>query len=118
MTTMKSNAQWVYISGPYTKPSPVANTREAILWGTTILNTGNVAIIPHLSLLWDLVCHRPWEQWLDYDLELIRRCNLVARIPGESPGADREVARAKELNIPVVYTLEAAMQFCFDHGGY
>lgn len=34
---------------------------------------------------------------------LIERCDAVLRLPGASRGADMDVARARELGLPVVY---------------
>lgn len=34
---------------------------------------------------------------------LIERCDAVLRLPGDSRGADMDVARARELGLPVVY---------------
>ena len=38
-------------------------------------------------------------------LELMRRCDVVYRMLGESPGADNEVMEAKACKIPVVQTM-------------
>lgn len=37
---------------------------------------------------------------------LLERCDAVLRIPGESRGADLDVAKARELGIPVYSTVE------------
>jgi hypothetical protein len=37
---------------------------------------------------------------------LIERCDAVLRLPGESTGADQDVAMAKARNLPVYYRLE------------
>ncbi len=37
---------------------------------------------------------------------LLERCDAVLRIPGESRGADLDVARARELGIPVYATVD------------
>ncbi len=95
---------WVYVSGPYTKDDPVVNTRAALDAGTLILNAGHVPIIPHLSLLWHLIYPRPWGDWIEYDLELIKRCDVLVRLPGESRGADLEVAFAERLQIPIIFS--------------
>ena len=90
-----------YIAGPYTKPDPVSNTRAALDEATVLLDSGLVApIVPHLSLHWDLVHPRPYEQWLDLDLDVIRRCDALYRLPGESTGAEREWAHAVRFNLP------------------
>jgi len=94
---------WVYISGPYTKDDPVVNSRNAITAGDQVLAAGHVPIIPHLSIFWHILFPKPWETWIDYDIELIQRCDILWRLPGESKGADLEVAEAARLYKPVVY---------------
>lgn len=98
----------VYISGPYTKGDPILHTREAIKWGEEIIKLGHVPIVPHLAHLWHLCSPHDYRYWMDYDLDLIKNCNVnvMMRIPGESNGADEENELAKELNIPIFYCIE------------
>jgi hypothetical protein len=42
-----------------------------------------------------------YEFWLMQDLEWLAQCNAILRLPGDSPGADREVKRAEELELIV-----------------
>lgn len=105
----------VYIAGPYTKPDPVSNTRAALDEATILLDSGLVApIVPHLSLHWDLVHPRSYEVWLELDLDVIRRCHAVYRLPGASTGADREVRWADSLLIPVWRRRESLLEWA-DH---
>lgn len=111
----------VYISGPYTKGDPVENTRKAIMAGNEILSYGHVPIIPHLTMFWHLLTPRPWQDWIDYDLELVPLCGILLRLPGESSGADIEVAKAKECGLVIVHSVEEAkraidVQYC--RGGF
>jgi glycine cleavage system pyridoxal-binding protein P len=46
---------------------------------------------------------RPYDDWLEMDLALIPRMDIVLRLPGESAGADKEVATAKQHGIPVAF---------------
>lgn len=98
----------VYVAGPYTNPDPVENTHHAIRIGSHLLDEGVVTpLVPHLNLTWHLMRPRPYQDWLDYDLELMRRCDAVYRYEGESPGADAEVAQARQWGIPVFHSIEA-----------
>lgn len=94
----------VYCAGPYTNPDPVENTNKAIhiadrLWETGLI----VPVIPHLSALWHMVKPHPYDMWLEYDLEIMRRCDAVLRSPGESSGADGEVRHAAADGLPVFH---------------
>ena len=44
------------------------------------------------------------DYWYKYDLEWLEQCDAVFRLPGESSGADNEVARAQELGLPIFYS--------------
>jgi hypothetical protein len=80
----------------------VVNCRNAILVASRLVDDGIVTpLLPHLVLLWDLVDPRPVDFWLAYDELLIRRSDAVLRLPGESVGADREIAFADGLGMPV-----------------
>ena len=36
----------------------------------------------------------------------LRRCDAVLRLPGKSPGADKEVKEAQALDMPVYFGIE------------
>lgn len=44
--------------------------------------------------------------WLAIDFEFISRCDALVRLPGDSVGADAEVAEANRLQIPVFRSVE------------
>ena len=90
----------VYIAGPYST-DPVGNTRRALDVAHTFRCRGIAPIVPHLSLLTDLVYPMDYEQYLVEDLEIVRRCDAVYRLTGPSVGADREVAHAMQHEIPI-----------------
>lgn len=97
----------VYIAGPYTKPDPVTNTRKACLVADEVAAMGAGVIVPHLSLLWHAISPAPIETWYARDLDVLRRCQIVVQIPGESTGADAEIEEACRLGIPI-YTWPVA----------
>lgn len=49
----------------------------------------------------------PYQYYINEDLRWLRRCDALYRIPGESGGADIEVAEAERLGIPVFRDLTA-----------
>jgi hypothetical protein len=93
----------VYIAGPYSS-DPVAGTREAVQWAEWVECRGGAALIPHLSIVWDLISHAEPARWYDRDLHLLARCDALLRFPGDSPGADDEETFAREHAIPVFTT--------------
>ena len=99
----------VYVAGPYTKGDVAINVRAAILAGDKLIQAGHAPFVPHLCHLWHLLCPHDWELWLIYDLQWLDVCDCLLRLPGESAGADLEVKRAKELGIPVYFTIESVI---------
>lgn len=90
-----------YLAGPYSQPDQAVNVRNAILAASRLVDAGHVPFVPHLTHLWNLVAPRPYEDWLRLDLVWVGQCEALIRLPGESPGADREVAEARRLGLPV-----------------
>jgi len=94
----------IYLAGPYTHPDPSENTNWAIRTANMLWDAGFLVYVPHLTHLWHVVSPKPHDEWLTMGKEMVRRCDAVFRLTGESKGADEEVALAKELGIPVFTT--------------
>ncbi len=91
----------VYVAGPFAGDQSL-NTHRAMdvadwMWGTGLI----APVVPHVTLLWDVVKPRPPEQRYDYDLAILARCDALFRMSGTSAGADREVDFAMDSGIPV-----------------
>lgn len=97
----------VYIAGPYTRGDVAVNVRTAILAGQRVLDAGHFPYIPHLTHFWHLLLPGSYERWIAMDLEWVRACHALVRLPGDSPGADGEVAHAQAHGIPVFMGVEA-----------
>lgn len=95
----------VFIAGPYDGGDTTLNVRNAIVAANALMDVGFEVFIPHLSHFQHLVCPRPREDWLKHDLAWLKSCDIVLRLPGESPGADGEVQRARELGKTVWFEL-------------
>lgn len=96
----------VYVAGPYTA-DPETCTATAIEAGDQLLDAGYAPFVPHVLHYWHtLHTERHYEDWMRIDLTWLRAADAVLRLPGESPGADQEVALARELGIPVVDSVE------------
>jgi hypothetical protein len=103
-----SKRPFVYVAGPMTKPDPLLNVHNTIRHYADRLFHDKIVVVflPQTMIIWNLISPHPYEEWLDYDHEVIKHMNALLRIPGESPGSDREVAWAEELGIPVFYDME------------
>lgn len=93
----------IYVAGPLTKGDWAKNIRAALDVADTLRANGFVPVIPHLSAFDHLVWPREYEFWLEEDLSHLGTCHALLRMPGESSGADREVAWAQARGIPVVH---------------
>lgn len=103
----KPNAEtYVYIAGPYSKGDVAQNVRTAVIWAEHVKCLGFQVFVPHLCHLWHLISPHSYLFWMDHDLAWLKKCDILLRMPGDSEGADREVAAAKALGIPVVTGLE------------
>ena len=102
----------VYIAGPITIPDPIWNTHDAIQVAERLYNSGLcVPLVPHMNLLWHFIIPHDVEYWYAYDLAVMKRCEAVLRLPGESKGAEAEIAQATKWQIPVFYDEESLMDW-------
>jgi hypothetical protein len=93
----------VYVAGAYTQGDTAVNVAAAIRAGNLLVQAGFAPFVPHLFHFMHM--HQPagYEAWMAIDFEWVGRCDALVRLPGVSPGADREVALALEKGIPVYY---------------
>ena len=95
----------IYIASPYSIGDIAANVARQMEVAHLIMDAGHCPIVPLMSHYLHIYRRRPYQEWLNCDLALIPKVDLVVRLPGESKGADQEVALAESLNIPVVFGL-------------
>lgn len=104
----------VYVAAPYTQGDVALNVRAAVLAAETLRNAGHFPYVPHLSHFWHAMCPRGYEDWMELGLAYLITCHAMIRLPGDSPGSDREVAFARERGIPV---FASAMDLVLSHEG-
>lgn len=101
----------VYFAAPYTNPDPEQNVKlyfEAVALYCQIndlCSAGHSVIVPVLPHAFhELHKHveRPYDEWMALDRELIKGCNCLIRLPGESTGAEQEVALARSMGLSVM----------------
>jgi hypothetical protein len=104
----------VYIASPYTKGDPCVNTYCQMQMFNDLLDDELVTpYIPLLSHYLHTFRPRPYEDWIGYDLEMLRAMDCCLRINAvypamqykvtESTGADNEVKWFLEHGKPVFY---------------
>ena len=110
----------VYVAGPISKGDVRENVERGIKAGLELLEAGYAPFIPHLSHLADpkaLAGSDLYERWLSLDFSWVAACHALLRIPGDSDGADREVAFARANGIPVYDSIEALKADLPTYGG-
>lgn len=126
----------IFISGPLTQGNITENVCHAHNEALKLLTRGFSVIVPHDTVFWgnqlteaknyqlanDLeyqtgfltqkdVKGIAYEVWLENCFEQLKRCNALLRIPGFSPGGDREVNQAKKHDIPVFFKAEEVISY-------
>jgi Domain of unknown function (DUF4406) len=96
----------IYVAGPYTKGDVAINVRNAFEAANKLADLGYAPFVPHGTHFWHMMFPRPYEFWLDLDNQFVPDCAAILRIPGESSGADKEVALAEKLGKPVFHSIE------------
>ena len=97
----------VYVAGPISKGDMFLNVRAGVLAGEELRAAGFHPFVPHLSALWQMIYPVDYEGWMRLDFAWVERCDALLRLPGESSGADREVAHAEAHGVPVFYDVAA-----------
>jgi hypothetical protein len=95
----------IYVASPYSIGDPLANVLRQIDAGEELINAGFYPYLPLLSHYQDIVFPHDYETWMRLTGAWLSVCDALLRLPGESPGADREVALARKLGIPVFYSI-------------
>jgi hypothetical protein len=118
----------IYIACPISKGVLVENIRQADAAMLALMKAGYSPFNPALSCYcggsrasftdgsgcyatadrkanggFQTLSHR---DWLDMDFAWIEVCHAVLRLPGESVGADAEVAFARERGVPVFHSID------------
>lgn len=101
----------IYIAGPYSGGNPEDNLRAAISAANAMMDLGIAPFIPHLSHYLHAVKARGYEEWMEYDFVWLDRSDALFRLPGISPGAERELKRMQGLGRPVFHTMSALTDY-------
>lgn len=91
----------IYISGPYSHGDHLENVNKAVDVADQIAKAGHTCFIPHLYRYWNERHEHDYDFWMRQDLAMLSRCDSLVRLPGDSPGADKEVDEARRLGLEV-----------------
>ncbi len=104
----------IYIASPYTIGNMASNVRTQLEAAHCLLDLGHCPHAPLLNHYLDIHRQRPEEDWMAMDFAIIYRCDILLRLPGQSRGADREVAFASDHRIPVAHGWEELQRIITD----
>ena len=100
-----------YVAAPYSKGVIAENVRNAVRAGDELWAAGIYPFIPHLTHLWELISPKDYEEWLRWDFFWLDKCDALLRLPGISPGANREMDRMEANGKPVFYAVKDVIRF-------
>lgn len=106
----------VYVAGPLSGGETLddgvqlRNVRAAIDAGARLMEAGYAPYVPHLTYYWHERHPHAYEDWIALCLAWVSVADAVLRLPGDSPGADREVALARECGVPVFGSVEELLE--------
>lgn len=102
----------VYIAGPFgAREGREDRVKAAIDVADEIRRAGLFPFVPHLYAHWEAAHPHDYECWMRLCFAWLPQCEAVFRMDGDSPGADREVALAYSLNIPVFLTMHGLLSW-------
>lgn len=108
----------IYVAGPMSGSGKMEeNVRNAIAAADALVAIGLFPYVPHLTHFWNKISPHAYEEWLDMDLKWLAVCDAVLRLPGESPGAERETREAKRLGIPIFHSFDEIVDWYWELGG-
>ena len=107
----KGRKLYVYIAGPLTVGGPVPNTRRALEVAEELISLGFVPYVPHLTVMWEMFKPHETEYWMSLDFDWVVNCDALLRLPGESPGGDREVACALANKVSVFFDIASLLEW-------
>lgn len=99
----------IYIAGPMSKGDRVKNLAQGLVVYRELILAGHAPFCPMLSFFAGPFVDAGHGDWLAADLPWLRSADAVVRLPGESVGAEIEVAEARKIGIPVHFGLDACL---------
>ena len=104
----------VYLASPYSIGDQAVNVKLQIDTANKLMDAGYAPFAPLYHHFQHMVHPRPYHDWVKIDLEWVKVCDCVIRLPGKSKGADGEVEFAKSLGIPVFYSIDEVVKYFSD----
>lgn len=100
----------IYLAGPMSLGDRLDNLHQALRVYRLLIDKGYAPLCPQLTSMVGWIIPADHQTWIDVDLPWVKASDAVLRLPGDSRGADAEVACAREHRIPVFTHLGRFLQ--------
>lgn len=111
---MNINKKTVFIACPYTNENRATvnvNVYRCMYASEEIWNSGFIPFFTLLTHFYEQKYFRHrYEDWMEYTMTWLSKCDIVLRLPGKSSGADREIELAKKLNKKIYYNVKELIE--------
>jgi hypothetical protein len=101
----------IYVAGYYSA-NPTQGVRNAVAAYDALREVGWVPLVPHVSMLLDMLSPMPPSYWYAYDLALLSRCDAMYVCPDSltalSIGVAKEITYARTHDIPIFWEVVPA----------
>jgi len=101
----------VYIASPYSKGDTGENVRAQLDAFDQLIDLGFIPFAPLWAHFQQLKYPRTYTEWIAWDLEWLPMCDCLLRLPGESHGANIEIEKARDFEMPVFYSIKELVAF-------
>jgi nucleoside 2-deoxyribosyltransferase len=102
-----------YIAGYYTA-NPAQGVGNAAKMFQLLLDAGWLPVVPHTSIVLDMLCPQTPETWYALDRGLLQRCDAIFIcedcLTEQSVGVRDEIAYAARLDIPIFFKVIPAAE--------
>ncbi len=103
----------IYVAGPLgpNDPGRALRIHSAICIGRELLELGHAPFVPHAFAATGIDGSASYEQMMSVCFAFLSTCDVLLRIPGASPGADREVVYAEAHGIAVCHSIAEVLGY-------
>lgn len=102
----------VYILGPHVEGDPFISLRMAVQNAEVLRNAGYTPHVPQLHMLWHMVSPREQDDFISINMDFLKMCGAVVKIPGVVNSDSPEEQLANELGIPVYESVFDYIKAC------
>jgi hypothetical protein len=104
----------IYVAAPYSSATDAEQEQKAkrsVRVGVDLMRNGHMPFMPLLMHWFDIEAKEKgiefsYQEYIDWALTWLQQCDGVLCCLGRSKGVDTELARARELGMPVYWSID------------